>query len=171
MEVCSFSIPCKNLPLLASFVHWFITCATNYTTIIFLCQYLCKDFCFYFVFDFFVAFGYTCKDFFYFGLPINKFFARRERSFCMTLPLKQVRNHFQQINKPLVLLALLTPFTTYLVMQFVQGCSIFDFSLLAIVGNSLCIGVVFFALFALIGNVFISSLSCTPFLYDSSYLK
>ena len=78
----------------------------------------------------------------------------------MTLPLKQVRNHFQQINKPLVLLALLTPFTTYLVMQFVQGCSIFDFSLLAIVGNSLCIGVVFFALFALIGNVFISSLLC-----------
>ena len=73
---------------------------------------------------------------------------------------KRYRTVFSRFNAKTAILALITPFTAYLLMQFVLGAQLSDFSLHAMVGNAVCIGAVYALLTAIIGNIGIASLVC-----------
>ena len=61
---------------------------------------------------------------------------------------------------PVLAITLLTPFTTYLLMQFILGTSLSSFSFLALLGNGLCIGIVYALLCAISGRPILSSILC-----------
>ncbi len=73
---------------------------------------------------------------------------------------KRLSAVFSRFSAKSAALALLTPFTAYLLMQFVLGAQLSDFSLRAMVGNAVCIGAVYALLVAVIGSLSAASLVC-----------
>ncbi len=73
---------------------------------------------------------------------------------------KRIGSIISRKTLPTIAITLLTPFTTYLLMQFVLGASLSSFSFLALFCNGLCIGVVYALLCAISGRPILSSILC-----------